>query len=159
MLMRFDRSYSLAVILGTVAVVLAGCDSDPARSPVRGKPGAPVGINMLVDGQDARITVEFQAAARNVHVNIRGSAGLSIKQRAWRLADVQSGELWAQPITLPEHAHGLLVVTVTMDTGGRTQTRIATATVGGFSHQGGLQPTSGRVEQQNGEPVRILPAH
>ncbi len=77
-------------IARTAALVLAvaGCarqappGPQPAAAPASGKPRAPVAIDAALAAGSARVTVRFDADARDVRIDVHGADGLSVTSDA-----------------------------------------------------------------------------
>jgi hypothetical protein len=72
---------------------VAGCarpalrDPEPTTpAPARGKPGAPVSIDARLAAGAARVTVRFDADARDVRIDVHGAAGLAVTSGATPVA-------------------------------------------------------------------------
>lgn len=81
----------IALAVTTAALALgaaAGCarqapaSPEPSAAPARGKPGAPVAIDAQLQAGSGRVTVRFDADARDVRIDVHGAGGLTVTSGA-----------------------------------------------------------------------------
>jgi hypothetical protein len=109
---------ALAVVAALLALPSAsGCAPNAAgAAPERGKPRAPVAIEARLSDGAARVTVRFEADARDVRVELAGSGGLVVAGAAVPLekASFARGEATAFDVAFtPGPGRSLLSVAVT----------------------------------------------
>lgn len=126
--------------------------------PAKGKPTAPVAVTAEVSDHAARVTVRFQADAKDVRVGVHGNDGLVVEGD---LTPVQ-GQAFARGETtsftvafVPPAGRASLVVSVAGDFNGAKRARVASFTVG----EGPLPEGPGEVmTTDDGDTVKVMPA-
>ncbi len=74
----------IALAVTTAALALAACAPQPSAAPQpsvppgAGKPAAPVSVAAKLSGGSGRVTVRFEADAKDVRVDVHGVGGLAV---------------------------------------------------------------------------------
>ncbi len=82
--MRNSGAHMNRIALAVTTLALAaGCARQaqataPAPAPVRGKPSAPVAIDARLAAASARVTIRFDADAKDVRIDVHGTDGLAV---------------------------------------------------------------------------------
>ncbi len=78
----------IAPMLAALALASGGCarqapaTPQPASTLAHGKPSAPVSVDAQLGAGTARVTVRFDADARDVRIDVHGAAGLAVTSAA-----------------------------------------------------------------------------
>ncbi|MEW6431342.1 MAG: hypothetical protein AB1730_07510 [Myxococcota bacterium] len=149
----------LAVALTACTHSSGGATSTSASPvPAKGKPTAPVAVTAQVSERAARVTVTFEADAKDVQVGVHGVDGLVVEGD---LAPVK-GQAFARGETasftvalVPPQGRASLVVSVAGDFNGARRARVAAFSVG----EGPLPEGPGEVmTTDDGDTVKVMPA-
>jgi hypothetical protein len=155
---------ALAVTTAALALAAAGCAprSSPApeapAAPGPGKPRAPVSIEAQLSGRTARVTVRFDAEAKDVRVEIRGAGGLAVTSAATPVekASFARGEATAFDVSFtpgPGRSHLAVAVSGKFHGAGRRAT-VASFAVG--EPAPGQREGEGTVVETDGERIKVV---
>lgn len=150
----------IRTLLVIAAAALAACTTPTtASAPVtaKGKPSAPVAVSAELSEAAARVTLKFEADAKDVVVSASGVDGLVVKgEPKLERTSFAQGESASFDVAMERPAgRAQLVVTVKGSFGGGSRARVVAFTVGS-----GIGPAApGEVMTTgDGDTVRVLPA-
>jgi len=156
----------IALAVTAAALALAGgCtpQSPPAppasAPPVRGKPSAPVSVDAQLSGASGRVTVRFDADAKDVRVEVHGAGGLVVTSGAAPVdgASFARGEATAFDVSFtpgPGRSHLAVAVSGKFHGAGR-RAAVASFPVGDPSPDQ-LKAEGTVVEGQDGERLKVV---
>lgn len=151
------RMHFVVVVAGALSACTHSGTTVTSPAPTKGKPSAPVAVTAQLGERSARVSVAFQADAKDVAVSVHGVDGLVVEGN---LAPVQGGAFARGEASTFEVAlqrpvgRSSLVVSVKGDFGAGTRARVVAFTLGE-----GLEPTAGEVmTTDDGDTVRVMPA-
>jgi hypothetical protein len=154
---------ALAVAASLLALAACARSSQaappPEASPGAGKPTAPVSVGAELSTGAARVTVRFEADAKDVRIAVFGADGLAVTSAAEPVAKgaFARGEAAALDVTFtPGPGRSRLAVSVTGKFhGAGKRTRTATFAVGEPTPEQ-LRGEGAVVEGADGEKVRVV---
>ncbi len=149
------KSLVLSVLFFTACTTPVSASSPV---PAKGKPTAPVEVKAELALKSARLTVTFEADAKEVELAVSGIDGLVVEGES-RLVDhgeFKRGETRTFDVTFnPGPGRSMLVVSVSGSFNGASRARVASFTVG----SGPLPQTPGQViTTDDGERVKVMPS-
>ncbi len=156
---------ALAATTALALASAAGCarqapaSPEPAAAPVRGKPSAPVAIDARLADGTARVSVRFEADAKDVRIDVRGAGGLAVTggARPVERASFARGESAAFDVTFtpgPGRSHLVVGVEGKFHGGGR-RAAVASFAVGDPTPEQ-LAPGGTVVEGADGERLEVV---
>ena len=163
----------IAFVLLSSCLVLGACapaakstaSAEPARSKVaapktvQGKMAAPVEVQAQVGDRSARVTLDFQAPASNVQVNVHGVDGLVVTSQPTLLEDASfnRGDATSFDIAFtPGAGRSHLVVAVTGSFKGSSLSRVASFAVGSPTVEQQKASDSATTDS-NGQRIKMMP--
>jgi hypothetical protein len=164
----------IAFIILSSCLVLGACapaakstaSSEPAQpskvaapETVQGKMTAPVEVQAQVGDRSARVTLDFQAPASNVQVNVHGVDGLVVTSAPTLLEDASfnRGDATSFDIAFtPGTGRSHLVVAVTGSFKGASLSRVASFAVGSPTVEQQKASESSTTDS-NGQRIKMMP--
>lgn len=150
-----------AIAIAVVVASLTACTHSTSASapvPTKGKPTAPVAVSAELSEKSARVTVKFEADAKEVDVSVSGVDGLVVEGELApaKAKEFARGDSMTFDVAMTRPAgRAQLVVTVSGSFGGGKRARVASFTVG----DGPLPASPGEVmTTDDGDTVKVLPA-
>ncbi len=153
---------ALAVV---TALALLACARQPAAAPQpsaapdRGKPSAPVAVDAALSGGSARVTVRFDADAKDVDVEIHGAEGLQVTSVAQPVqrAKFARGEVTTFDVAFtPGVGRSYVVVSVSGKFPGAGNRASVTSFAVGEPTPEQLKGPGTIVEGANGERIHVV---
>ncbi|WP_224245380.1 hypothetical protein [Hyalangium gracile] len=158
---------ALAVLSSLTLLSSAACSSSAPAAPnstsqhETAKVSAPVAVKADLQGDQARVTVRFDAAATGVKINVHGADGLVVKSAATPVDNsnfTQGSETTFDVAFTPGTGRSHLVVAVDGTFKGSHRTSVSSFAIGTPSPE--QQRASGTaVTGDDGQRVKIMPAN
>lgn len=163
-----NRIASTVLWSALALLYLGGCSSsasaqakpDDSAPAVSGKPTAPVTVSAELAERSARVTVRFDAPARDVRVNVHGVDGLEVsgEQALVEGGSYEQGTVATFDVAFtPGAGRSHLVVAVAGSFQGAPRTRVASFAVG-TPTEAQKRASGAQKLESDGERIKVMPA-